>query len=156
MQIIAAMRLLNCAHTRPAWSSICCIPKTAHHLPLQRVQMLQEMVDAEPGAASDAADDADKGAAKASGKKKRKRAEQAGGNGDKPSTSKAKAAPAAAKPQASSKEDAKVAKLKRICQQAGIAIGPTIYKQQDRVAAFKGLLDKHGLSAASCALPSFA
>jgi hypothetical protein len=53
-----------------------------------------------------------------------------------------------------SEADPKVQKLKRICQQAGIPIGPGIYKQEDRVAAFTALLQKHGLSAKSSTAPS--
>ena len=52
---------------------------------------------------------------------------------------------------AAAETDPKVLKLKRMCQQAGIPIGPSIYKQPDRRAAFAELLQKHGLTAKSCA-----
>lgn len=89
--------------------------------------------DAEPGA-SEAPDSPPK-------KKKSKRAKHA-------AEAEAPAQPAA---KAAAETDPKVLKLKRMCQEAGIPIGPSIYKQPDRRAAFAELLQKHGLTAKSCA-----
>lgn len=76
-----------------------------------------------------------------------------GANGAKPAKKKGKEAPEKPAKAAAGKdeEDPRVAKLKRICQQAGIPVGPHLYKQSDRVAAFTAVLEQHGLHAKSSA-----
>eukprot|EP01025_Chloroclados_australasicus_P050497 TRINITY_DN5810_c0_g1_i1.p1 TRINITY_DN5810_c0_g1~~TRINITY_DN5810_c0_g1_i1.p1 ORF type:complete len:260 (+),score=65.73 TRINITY_DN5810_c0_g1_i1:198-977(+) len=62
-----------------------------------------------------------------------------------PKKANASARAAPAKP-APPKEDALVAKMKKVCQQATIKISPAVYKKPDRKRAFKDLLAKHGLA----------
>ena len=93
-------------------------------------------------------------------KKKRKKKHQDQDEAAAPATAKkAKATKASAdssgsKAKAATELDPKVQKLKRICQQAGIAVGPSIWKHADRIGAFTELLHKHNLSSKSCTVAS--